>query len=126
MTVDGAEAGTGWAPRAFLTSVGLPLGVCMDLLQGSSGCLLSSGRIWEGTRAVKCLALGARSVGLGRAALIAVDENPRHGLVQLVEALTLELRMLISSLGVYTPSALAPSHLWSPVTDRSGSPTRTS
>ncbi|WIX92959.1 glutamate synthase-related protein [Amycolatopsis sp. DG1A-15b] len=126
VTVDGAEAGTGWAPRAFLTSVGLPLGVCLDLLQGSSGCLLSSGRIWEGTRAVKCLALGARSVGLGRAALIAVDENPRHGLVQLVEALTLELRMLISSLGVYTPSALAPSHLWSPVTDRSGSPTRTS
>jgi len=34
-----------------------------------------SGRIWEGGRALKCLALGASAVGLGRAALVAVAED---------------------------------------------------
>ncbi|MFD2284397.1 alpha-hydroxy-acid oxidizing protein [Streptomyces lusitanus] len=38
--------------------------------------LLVSGRMWEGSRAVKSLALGATAVGLGRAALLAVAEDP--------------------------------------------------
>jgi hypothetical protein len=106
VTVDGAEAGTGWAPTAFLDHVGLPLGECLLRVGTPAGCLLATGRIWEGSRAVKCLALGATAVGLGRAALIAVDEDRQQGLVRLVEGLALEARMLISALGKYTAAAL--------------------
>jgi len=106
VTVDGPEGGTGWAPQSFLDHLGLPLFDC--LLQAADGpsCLLASGRIWEGTRAVKCLALGARAVGLGRAALLAADEDCESGLLRLVECLEYEMQMLISALGKYRPGAL--------------------
>jgi hypothetical protein len=116
VTVDGAEGGTGWAPRAFLGKVGLPLAECLRRIGRPEGCLLATGRMWEGGRAVRALALGARAVGLGRAALLAVDEDPRDGLVRLVECLALEARMLISALGVYTPDALSPDDIWWPET----------
>jgi hypothetical protein len=116
VTVDGAEGGSGWAPRSFLDHVGLPLGECLARIGPPGGCLLASGRIWEGVRAVKCLALGARAVGLGRAALIAVDEDPVHGLRRLAEALALELRLILSALGKYAPDAAGPEDLWSPGT----------
>ena len=111
--VDGAEGGTGWAPRAFLGHVGLPLAECLDRVDPQDHCLLVTGRIWEGARATKCLALGARAVGLGRAALAAVDEDPHSGLVNLVECLALEMRMLLSSLGKYEISELSREDLWS-------------
>ncbi|MFF8991033.1 glutamate synthase-related protein [Streptomyces sp. NPDC014983] len=111
--VDGAEGGTGWAPEAFLGHVGLPLAECLDRVDPQDHCLLVTGRIWEGARATKCLALGARAVGLGRAALAAVDEDAENGLVNLVECLALELRMLLSSLGKYEVSELSREDLWS-------------
>ena len=114
VTVDGAEGGTGWAPLAFLQHVGLPLGECLRRIGAPQSCLLVSGRVWEGTRAAKCIASGARAVGLGRAALLAVDTDAEHGLVRLVEALALELRMLISALGKYGVGELAPEDLWDP------------
>jgi isopentenyl diphosphate isomerase/L-lactate dehydrogenase-like FMN-dependent dehydrogenase len=114
VTVDGAEGGSGWAPRAFLDQVGLPLGECLTRIGGPAGSLLASGRIWEGGRAVKCLALGATAVGLGRGALVAVDEDIEHGLLNLVDCLALELRMLISALGKYEPGALDHEDLWAP------------
>ncbi|MFJ2784221.1 MULTISPECIES: glutamate synthase-related protein [unclassified Streptomyces] len=121
VTVDGAEGGTGWAPRVFLDQVGLSLADCLRLIAasggrpaGARGCLLATGRMWEGGRAVRALALGARAVGLGRAALIAVDEDPEHGLVRLAEALALETRLLVSALGKYAADALAPEDLWWP------------
>ncbi|MGW7311218.1 glutamate synthase-related protein, partial [Streptomyces sp. NPDC054835] len=40
--------------------------------------------------------------------------DPEHGLERLVEALALELRLLISALGKYAPAALAPDDLWDP------------
>jgi isopentenyl diphosphate isomerase/L-lactate dehydrogenase-like FMN-dependent dehydrogenase len=73
-----------------------------------------SGRIWEGARAAKCLALGADAVGLGRAALVAVDTDPEEGLVNLVECLALELRMLTSALGKYDIGELSPQDVWAP------------
>ncbi|MEU6062289.1 glutamate synthase-related protein [Streptomyces sp. NPDC047097] len=115
VTVDGAEGGTGWAPRAFLDQVGLPLAECLRRIgpvRPEGGCLLASGRMWEGARAVRALALGARAVGLGRAALLAVDEDPEAGLVRLVEALALEARLLTSALGKYRTADLAPEDLW--------------
>jgi len=106
VTVDGAEGGTGWAPTAFLNHVGLPLGECLRRIGRHDSCLLACGGVWEGTRAVKSLALGADAVGLGRAALLAVDEDAEHGLIRLVECLAFEMKLLISALGKYTCAAL--------------------
>jgi methylamine---glutamate N-methyltransferase subunit C len=114
VTVDGAEGGTGWAPLAFLQHVGLPLGECLRRIGDHPSCLLVSGRMWEGARVAKCLALGASAAGLGRAALIAVDTDAENGLVNLVECLSLELQMLTSALGKYQVSALGPEDVWSP------------
>ncbi|MFI5620497.1 glutamate synthase-related protein [Streptomyces sp. NPDC051567] len=114
VTVDGAEGGTGWAPRVFLEEVGLPLGECLRRIGTPGGDLLATGRIWEGGRAVRVLALGATAVGLGRAALLAVDEDPREGLVRLVEALALETRLLVSAVGQYRAADLSPQDVWSP------------
>ncbi|MFY1702139.1 glutamate synthase-related protein [Micromonospora sp. WMMA1923] len=114
VTVDGAQGGTGWAPRAFLGQVGLPLGECLRRIGRPEGCLLASGRIWEGGRAVRALALGATAVGLGRAALLAVDTDGEQGLVRLVSALALEARLLISALGRYDAGALSVDDLWWP------------
>lgn len=114
VTVDGAEGGTGWAPSAFLDHVGLPLSECLRRIGRPPSCLLVCGRMWEGARAVKALALGAAAVGLGRAALIAVDEDPQAGLVRLAECLALEMRLLINALGKYSAAALSPDDLWFP------------
>lgn len=114
VTVDGAEGGSGWAPTAFLEHVGLPLGECLRRIGTPEGCLLVSGRMWEGTRVAKSLALGASAAGLGRAALIAVDADPLCGLVNLVECLALELRMLLSALGKYSVDTLSGEDVWAP------------
>jgi hypothetical protein len=112
VTVDGAEGGTGWAPVAFLCHVGLPLGECLRRIGEHPSCLLVSGRMWEGARVAKCLALGANAVGLGRAALIAVDADACDGLVNLVECLSLELQLLTSALGLYHVGELGPQDVW--------------
>ncbi len=112
VTVDGAEGGTGWAPTVFLDQVGLPLAQCLRLLDAHGSSLLVSGRVWEGARTLKCLALGASAVGLGRAVLLAVDEDPAEGLVRLVRCLELELRLLVSALGRYQVADLTPDDVW--------------
>jgi isopentenyl diphosphate isomerase/L-lactate dehydrogenase-like FMN-dependent dehydrogenase len=121
VTVDGAEGGTGWAPLGFLDHVGLPLAECLRRVglaarqaDRQRGCLLASGRMWAGHRAVKTLALGATAVGLGRAALIAADEDPGHGVGRLLDCLALELRLLISAVGKYSPAALDGDDIWQP------------
>lgn len=116
VTVDGAEGGTGWAPRVLMDAAGLDLAECLRRIGRPAGCLLASGRMWEGGRAVRALAMGATAVGLGRAALLAVDEDPGDGLVRLVSALALEARLLISALGQYRADALGPDDLWWPGT----------
>ncbi|GGS42826.1 MULTISPECIES: glutamate synthase-related protein [Actinokineospora] len=118
VTVDGAEGGTGWAPTVFLDHVGLPLAECLARIGKHDGDLLVSGRIWEGARALKCLARGATAVGLGRAALIAAAEDPSDGLIRLIACLDLELRLLLSALGKYTLTDLTDDDLWSPTDDQ--------
>ncbi|MGX1477211.1 UNVERIFIED_CONTAM: hypothetical protein RKD50_006019 [Streptomyces canus] len=112
VTVDGAEGGSGWAPTAFLDHVGLPLAECLRRVAPGASCLLASGRMWEGSRVVKALALGARAVGLGRAAFLATDEDPEHGLERLVDCLALEISLLTSALGKYRTTELGPEDLW--------------
>ena len=116
VTVDGAEGGTGWAPLALLRHVGLPLAECLRRIGPPAGCLLVTGRMWEGSRVVRGLALGATAAGLGRAALLAVSEDAESGLVRLAESLALETRLLISALGKYRPAALCADDLWWPRT----------
>lgn len=123
VTVDGAEGGSGWAPTAFLQQVGLPLGSCLSSVRSAGRCLLASGRIWEGSRVFKALALGARATGLGRAALLAVDENPQAGLENLVSCLNTELRMLISAVGKYSAASLDAGDLWPTEPERSAAST---
>lgn len=114
VTVDGAEGGSGWAPLAFLDHVGLPLSECLRRIGQPTGCLLASGRMWEGARIAKALALGARAAGLGRAALLSADEDPQHGLTNLLTCLRMELQLIISALGKYTTNALGPEDVWLP------------
>jgi methylamine---glutamate N-methyltransferase subunit C len=114
VTVDGAEGGTGWAPGVFMDQVGLPLEECLRRLGDPTGTLLTSGRMYDGARAIKVLALGARAVGLGRAALVAVDEDPENGLVRLVESIALEMRFLLSALGKYAVGEAGREDLWDP------------
>ncbi|WP_330297827.1 glutamate synthase-related protein [Streptomyces sp. NBC_00503] len=114
VTVDGAEGGTGWAPSAFPRHVGLPLAECLRRIGDPPPCLLVSGRMWEGSRAVKSLALGATAVGLGRAALLAVAEDGQDGLIRFAECLSMEMRLLVSALGKYSPGELSPDDIWSP------------
>ncbi|HEU4547320.1 MAG TPA: glutamate synthase-related protein [Microlunatus sp.] len=112
VAVDGAEGGSGWAPLAFLDHVGLPLAECLRRIGRPAGCLRASGRIADGARAATCLALGARAVGLGRAALLAADEDPDQGLIRLIDCLAFELRLLISAVGKYEAGALDTDDLW--------------
>lgn len=53
-------------------------------------------------------------MGLGRAALIAADEDPEHGLERLLDAMALELRMAVSALGRYAAEETGPDDLWEP------------
>jgi methylamine---glutamate N-methyltransferase subunit C len=117
VTVDGAEAGTGWSACRFMDHVGLPLGECLRRVGRQSSCLLVSGRMWEGARIVKSIALGATAAGLGRAALLAADEHPM-GLVRLIQSITLEMRLLISALGKYSPQALDSGDVLLPCDER--------
>jgi len=114
VTVDGAEGGTGWAPYTFLDHVGLPLHECLRRIGEAPGAVLATGRMCDGVRVIKALALGARAVGLGRAALIAVDEDQEKGLIRFVESIALEMRFLISALGKYSVDELGPEDLWDP------------
>jgi len=114
VTVDGAEGGTGWAPLAFLDHVGLPLAECLRRIGPHPRSLLVSGRMWNGPRALKALAMGADAIGLGRAALLAADEDPAAGLGRLLDCLALELRMLISALGKYAAGAVDRDDIWLP------------
>jgi hypothetical protein len=112
VAVDGACGGTGLTATVLLQHLGLPLDECLRRFDGHRGELLVSGRMWEGGRAVKALALGASGIGLGRAAIIAASEDAEMGLVRLVEALAMEMRLLISACGKYRPAHLGPEDVW--------------
>ncbi|MFC0002970.1 glutamate synthase-related protein [Micromonospora siamensis] len=112
VTVDGAEGGSGWAPLGFLDHVGLPLSDCLRELGERPECLLVTGRMWEGARVVKALALGARAAGLGRAAFLAANEDPKEGLIRLVQCLALEIKLLVSALGKYACADVGAEDLW--------------
>jgi len=112
VTVDAASGGSGLAPTALLQHLGLPLDACLAQFVDVAGPLLVSGRMWEGSRAVKALALGATAVGIGRAALLAVAEEPERGLLNLLAAMALEMQLLTAALGKYSIARLGREDLW--------------
>ncbi len=116
VTVDGAEAGSGLAPTAFLDDVGLPLLECLFLLgrPPADRCLTVSGGFADAGRIVKALALGARSVGLGRALLVALDEGGADGLDRYLQTAAAEMRLLVSAVGKYRVAELTPEDLFLP------------
>lgn len=116
VTVDGAEAGSGLAPIAFLEDVGLPLLECLFLVgrPPRDRCLHVSGGFAGAGRIVKALCLGARGVGLGRALLVALDAGGAEGLDRYVATIGAEIRLLVSAVGKYAVADLAPEDLFLP------------
>lgn len=112
VTVDAACGGSGLAPTALLQHLGLPLDACLAQLSGHTGPLLVSGRMWEGARVIKALALGAHAAGIGRAALLAVAEQPEKGLLNLLAAMALEMQLLTAALGKYSVGRLGREDVW--------------
>lgn len=51
-------------------------------------------------------------MGLGRAALVASDEDPKAGLTNFVDCLALEMRLLISALGKYRVAEVGAEDVW--------------
>lgn len=116
VSVDGAEAGSGLAPTAFLEDVGLPLLECLFLVgrQHRERCLNVSGGFADSARIVKALCLGARAAGLGRALLVALDEGGADGLDRFLATTAAEIRLLVSAVGKYVVGELTPEDLFLP------------
>ena len=69
------------------------------------------GGFMRGTDVVKAIALGAKAVGLGRLAGLALGAAGAQGLVRALEILEDEIRICLGLLGVTTFAELTPRHL---------------
>jgi glycolate oxidase len=69
------------------------------------------GGFMRGTDVVKALALGAKTVGLGRLAGLGLAAGGVPGLVRTLELLEEEIRIALGLLGVTSYAELSPSHL---------------
>ncbi|KAI0007235.1 FMN-dependent dehydrogenase-domain-containing protein [Xylariaceae sp. FL0662B] len=73
--------------------------------------VLVDGGIKRGTDVVKALALGAKGVGIGRAALYGLAVGGQEGVERVLEILADETITAMRLLGVETPSKLSPRHI---------------
>ena len=74
IVIDGKEGGTGMAPIASLKYLGLPVIACLKIIRKfykEDISLVISGGLYDGSHIVKCLALGAAGIAMGRPFLIA-------------------------------------------------------
>ncbi len=69
------------------------------------------GGIRRGTDVFKCLALGAKAVGIGRPAIFALASHGQEGVHHLVDILTEELRVAMMHTGCKTLADIRPSHI---------------
>jgi glycolate oxidase len=69
------------------------------------------GGFMRGTDVVKAMALGAKTVGLGRLAGLGLAAAGVPGLVRAVEILEDEIRICLGLLGVTSYAELTPQHL---------------
>lgn len=69
------------------------------------------GGFMRGSDVVKAIALGAKTVGLGRLAGLALAAGGAQGLVRALELLEDEIRICLGLLGVTSLAELAPKHL---------------
>ncbi len=110
--IDGKEGGTGMSPIVALKDLGYPTLVCLKKImearkRGVNTSLILSGRLYNGGHIVKALALGADAVAMGRPFIIAVQTAGVEGVVRFVEALKVEVQMLVSALDKYSISELS-------------------
>ncbi len=106
VVIDGKEGGTGMAPSAAMKELGYPTVVglkkIMDARLGGAGLsLLVAGRLFNGAHAVKSIALGASGVYVGRPLILAAMIRGEKGVRNYIEAVKVEIQMLVSALGKY-------------------------
>ncbi len=112
IVVDGKEGGTGMSPTIALKDLGLPTLACLARIgearvEGLSLPLVLSGRLYDGGHVVKALSLGATACAFGRPFIVAARVAGADGVRKFLDATELEMRMLISAVGKYSPSRLA-------------------
>ena len=115
VVLDGLEGGTGMAPKAALSHLGLPTlamaaAVRRARAEGVVGetSLLLAGRLYSGFHLVASMALGASGIAAGRPFIIAAAAAGARGVANYVESVRVEAQMLASALGKYSLEALGP------------------
>jgi isopentenyl diphosphate isomerase/L-lactate dehydrogenase-like FMN-dependent dehydrogenase len=72
--------------------------------------VLLDGGVRRGTDVVKALALGARAVLVGRAAVWGLAVDGEDGVRRVLELLREEVALVLALLGCPTPEAITPAH----------------
>ncbi len=103
--IDGKEGGTGMSPIIAMKDLGYPTIVCLKKihdarLRNINTSLLISGRLYDGGHVVKSIALGATAVSMGRPFIIAAQYGS-NGVRNFINAIKIEIQMLVSALGKY-------------------------
>jgi isopentenyl diphosphate isomerase/L-lactate dehydrogenase-like FMN-dependent dehydrogenase len=96
-----------------LDGVQASLDALPEVVEASSGqmSVLVDGGIRRGTDVVKALALGARAVLVGRAALWGLAVDGQEGVQRVLELLRDEVALALTLLGCSTPEELTPAHV---------------
>jgi len=105
IVIDGKEGGTGMSPIIAMKDLGYPTIVCLKKIhdarvKGVTTSLLISGRLYDGGHVVKSLILGATAVSMGRPFIIAAQYGA-NGVKNFIDAIKIEIQMLVSALGKY-------------------------
>ncbi len=116
MWIDGKEGGTGMSPVIALKDLGLPTLACLQKIKrmrerGLQLDLIVSGRIIDGGDVVKSLCMGASAAGMGRPIVVAAYAAGEEGVKRFLEALKMEMQLLISALGKYSIKELGDEDL---------------
>jgi isopentenyl diphosphate isomerase/L-lactate dehydrogenase-like FMN-dependent dehydrogenase len=96
-----------------LDGVSATLDALPEVVEACAGevTVLVDGGVRRGTDVVKALALGARAVLVGRAALWGLAVDGEEGVRRVLELLRAEVELALTLLGCSSPEALAPAHV---------------
>jgi len=98
LTIDGFGGGTGMSPWLIMNETGIPSASVLQFLNKKySFDIAIAGGYSDGTDAAKALMLGANSVSLGRAFLIAAAVGKEKGIKNYCSALKEELQMVCAT-----------------------------
>jgi isopentenyl diphosphate isomerase/L-lactate dehydrogenase-like FMN-dependent dehydrogenase len=96
-----------------LDGVSASLDVLPEVVEACAGevTVLFDGGVRRGTDVVKALALGARAVLVGRAAVWGLAVDGEEGVRRVLELLRSEVELALTLLGCPTPEAVTPAHV---------------